>query len=91
MYRIELNSLTCLLYTSAVGGLEHGKRVVQAARREIAERHGIRGGEDLVEAVDKAAAIAGFQPREPVPVSYTHLDVYKRQVYGLVLWVLSLL
>ena len=43
----------------------------------------------LIDATDLPAACSGFKKKTPAltPVSYTHLDVYKRQVLA---WILSL-
>ena len=40
-----------------------------------------RGGADRLELC--ADLIIGGTTPSPAPVSYTHLDVYKRQVYGI--------
>ena len=40
-------------------------------------------GKSVVHSPEKRVTLSYITPNSPVPVSYTHLDVYKRQVFGL--------
>ena len=73
----------CLLYTSILyGNLENPQRVEQVlveTENEIFGYDGIFGITETEWEVQEEREISATKQEALVPVSYTHLDVYKRQ------------
>ena len=66
-------------------GIDIIRRALQAPVRQIAENAGFDGGVVAGKLFDQSDSNYGFNASTDVyedPVSYTHLDVYKRQGYG---------